>query len=210
LGRPSSTRRSESRRLICFELTTMLILFILLEESIAPWPPEVNSSNCTSSCHVKTEERSFDRMKMDRIDSMAFQTRCSACPCVRRPDARCKGPTLHRKGVGGVFAVFFVSSCRGGSIASKPSTQSHSVRLCHLWTRIRHSGRFGDLAAERVARSAGRSSCFELARNCERRGCALPLAAGAVLHSTESRGDGEDVGRNRDRAKVRSLDPADA
>jgi len=47
-----------------------------------------------------------------------------------------QGRTLHRKGSGDVFAVFFVSLCRGGSIAGSAATQSHSVDLCHLWTRI--------------------------------------------------------------------------
>jgi len=53
-----------------------------------------------------------------------------------------QGRTLHRTSSGDVFAVFSVSLCLGGSIAGS-----------HLWTRIRHSGRFGDLAVAGVARS---------------------------------------------------------
>ena len=64
-----------------------------------------------------------------------------------------QGRTLHREGIGDIFAVLFVSSCLGGSITRSTSTQSHSVHLGHLWTRIRHSGRFGDLAVAGVARS---------------------------------------------------------
>ena len=86
-----------------------------------------------------------------------------------------QGRTLHRKGIGDIFA----SSCLGGSIARSTFAQSRSVHLCHLWTRIGRSGHSGDLAVQRVAGSGdpatarGHSIFFTLRCACTIR-CLYP------------------------------------
>ncbi len=73
-----------------------------------------------------------------------------------------------------MFAVFLVSWCLGGSIAGSAATQSHSV---HLWMRIGHPGRFGDLAVGTVAGSGDPAATGAVGTAA---GSGDPATAGAV------------------------------